>query len=61
MVSGVYEIVIGGATNTKTWIRNSTYGVNEAEEDTPDILSPDEHRSFWISWANGLVQVYISN
>ena len=51
--------MIGGSSNTLTWIRNSTYGVNEVYADTPDILSPDEHRSFWISWANGLVRVNI--
>ena len=54
---GVYEVVIGGSDNTKTWIRNSTYGVNEVIADTPDILSPNEYRSFWIKWANGLIEV----
>ena len=54
---GVYEIVIGGEGNTKTWIRNSTYGVNEVYADTEGILSADEHRVFWIKWAEGLVEV----
>ena len=53
----MYEVVIGGSGNTKTWIRNSTYGVNEVTADTPDILNPDEFRSFWIKWENGLVEV----
>ena len=58
---GVYEIIIGGFGNTKTWIRNTTYGENLAFGDTPDILSPDEYRPFWIKWENGLVEVSFKN
>ena len=30
---------------------------NTAVFDTPDILSCDEHRTIWISWLNGFIQV----
>ncbi len=56
-VAGVYEVVFGGVGNTKSWIRNSTYGVNEVQADTPDILSAAEYRAFWVRWANGLIEV----
>nr|XP_034973051.1 C3 and PZP-like alpha-2-macroglobulin domain-containing protein 8 [Zootoca vivipara] len=51
------EIVIGGRQNAKTWISTSKMGEPVASAETPGILSWDEFRSFWVSWANGVVQV----
>uniref|UniRef100_A0A670K9B6 C3 and PZP like alpha-2-macroglobulin domain containing 8 n=1 Tax=Podarcis muralis TaxID=64176 RepID=A0A670K9B6_PODMU len=51
------EIVIGGRQNAKTWISTSKMGEPVASAETPAILSWDEFRSFWVSWANGVVQV----
>ncbi|XP_072450564.1 C3 and PZP-like alpha-2-macroglobulin domain-containing protein 8 isoform X3 [Chiloscyllium punctatum] len=51
------EIVIGGRQNTKTWIAVSKMGEPVVSANTPQILSWDEFRNFWISWKTGIVQV----
>ncbi|KAG8126756.1 putative C3 and PZP-like alpha-2-macroglobulin domain-containing protein [Naja naja] len=51
------EIVIGGHQNSKTWISTSKMGEPVASTETIGILSWDEFRSFWISWAHGVIQV----
>ncbi|XP_063146713.1 C3 and PZP-like alpha-2-macroglobulin domain-containing protein 8 [Candoia aspera] len=51
------EIVIGGHQNSKTWISTSKMGEPVASTETTGILSWDEFRSFWISWAHGVIQV----
>ena len=38
-------------------IRSVRQGSAETREDTPDILSCDEARWFWISWAAGFIEV----
>ena len=53
----VYEIEIGGSNNQMTSIRNKRNVNPVAEIETPDILSCDEHRPFWISWLNFRVSV----
>ncbi|XP_078660571.1 uncharacterized protein LOC144905067 isoform X1 [Branchiostoma floridae x Branchiostoma belcheri] len=47
----LYEIVIGGWWNAHSVIRRSHEGHIEATAATPDILSADELRGFWISWS----------
>ncbi|XP_054835570.1 C3 and PZP-like alpha-2-macroglobulin domain-containing protein 8 [Eublepharis macularius] len=51
------EIVIGGHQNTRTWISSSKMGEPVASAETAGLLSWDEFRSFWIRWANGVIQV----
>ncbi|XP_061457145.1 C3 and PZP-like alpha-2-macroglobulin domain-containing protein 8 isoform X3 [Rhineura floridana] len=51
------EIVLGGQQNTKTWICTSKMGEAVASVESPGILSWDGFRSFWVSWANGIIQV----
>ncbi|XP_046325976.2 uncharacterized protein LOC124110679 [Haliotis rufescens] len=54
--NNMYEIVIGGLSNTKSVIRESKQGTNEAFA-LHKPLSPDQHLPFWISYDNGLVAV----
>ena len=35
-------------------IRKSVYGSNVIDENTPDIVSCDELRPFWIRWGQGV-------
>ncbi|XP_067824744.1 C3 and PZP-like alpha-2-macroglobulin domain-containing protein 8 [Heptranchias perlo] len=51
------EIVIGGRQNARTWIAVSKMGEPVASASTPQILSWDEFRNFWVRWKTGLVQV----
>ncbi|XP_078665528.1 uncharacterized protein LOC144907954 [Branchiostoma floridae x Branchiostoma belcheri] len=50
-LNDTYEIVIGGWNNTQSVIRRAPDGDNEVTVSTQDILSSDEFRGFWISWA----------
>ncbi|XP_056132926.1 C3 and PZP-like alpha-2-macroglobulin domain-containing protein 8 [Lampris incognitus] len=51
------EIILGGRQNTRSWISLGKMGEPLVSAPTPDILSWDEFRSFWISWKGGVVQV----
>ena len=55
----IHEIVIGGWQNTRSVIyRDTTSNVSVADSKTPNILSCDEFRQFWIQWsANGAISV----
>ncbi|XP_058059960.1 uncharacterized protein LOC131210696 [Anopheles bellator] len=44
----VLELFIGGRNNTSSGIRSSLTGLIETP--TPNVLSADEYRSFWIRW-----------
>ena len=52
----LYEIVIGGWTNTKSVIRRVTQH-NHDETATPNILNPNEDRPFWADAKNGLIRL----
>ena len=61
--SGVYEITIGADANNITLLRDGTH-INKDKPGkvlerriTRNILSADEARTFWISWANGYIQL----
>ncbi|XP_015280131.1 PREDICTED: C3 and PZP-like alpha-2-macroglobulin domain-containing protein 8 [Gekko japonicus] len=56
-MTAMIEVVLGGHQNTRTWISASKMGEPVASTETPGLLSWDEFRTFWISWANGLIQV----
>ncbi len=53
----VYEILIGGWTNTATVIRRDKRGPNMCMVPTPEILTPGVAKLFWISWDNGTMRV----
>ena len=47
----MYEIVLGGNSNTQSFIRKDVGGYNEvAIAETPGILSCSMSLPFWISW-----------
>ncbi|XP_030755376.1 uncharacterized protein LOC115881830 [Sitophilus oryzae] len=56
-VDPMYEIFIGGWGNTKSIIRKNRTKPDVAEAPTPNILSGDEFRGFWIRWNNGQIGV----
>ncbi|XP_063360672.1 uncharacterized protein LOC134649773 [Cydia amplana] len=54
----MYEIVIGGWSNSKSVIRK--YVCHKAEKDerqTPEILNDKEFREFWLRWDHGNILV----
>jgi len=51
------QVFIGGWSNSKSVIRRNRTKPDVAEKDTPDILSANEFRGFWISWDNGNINV----
>ncbi|XP_077861526.1 uncharacterized protein LOC144341898, partial [Saccoglossus kowalevskii] len=53
----MYEIVIGGNKNTQSFIRRCMLCENEVVEETPDILSADEFRAFYVTWYDGYIKV----
>ncbi|XP_048243111.1 C3 and PZP-like alpha-2-macroglobulin domain-containing protein 8 [Haliotis rufescens] len=52
----MYEIVLGGFSNTRSIIRNSRQGTNRVET-FHSPLSSTEFRDFWISWEGGVISV----
>ncbi|XP_033176390.1 uncharacterized protein LOC100741859 isoform X1 [Bombus impatiens] len=53
----MYEVFIGGWSNSKSVIRKNRTKPDVAEADTPGILSADETRGFWIRWGDGVISV----
>ncbi|XP_050590640.1 uncharacterized protein LOC126922244 isoform X2 [Bombus affinis] len=53
----MYEVFIGGWSNSKSVIRKNRTKPDVAEADTPGILSADETRGFWIRWDDGVISV----
>ncbi|KAL6437001.1 hypothetical protein ACFW04_004965 [Cataglyphis niger] len=53
----MYEVFIGGWSNSKSVIRRNRTKPEVAEVETPDILSGDEYRGFWIRWNDGILTV----
>ncbi|XP_031774382.1 uncharacterized protein LOC100869921 isoform X4 [Apis florea] len=53
----MYEVFIGGWSNSKSVIRKNRTKPDVAEVDTPGILSADEMRGFWIRWNDGVLSV----
>lgn len=53
----MYEIFIGGWGNSKTAIRKNREKPDKAVQETPNILSGDEARGFWVRWNGGSIAV----
>nr|XP_006813569.1 PREDICTED: macrophage mannose receptor 1-like [Saccoglossus kowalevskii] len=53
----MYQIVIGGWSNSRSVIRLCTACDHKADEQTPGILSATEWRGFWIIFTNGFIRV----
>ncbi|XP_029665075.1 uncharacterized protein LOC115236632 isoform X2 [Formica exsecta] len=53
----MYEVFIGGWSNSKSVIRRNRTKPEVAEVETPDILNADEYRGFWIRWNDGALTV----
>ena len=45
-----YEVVLGGANNQKSFIRDRRLGPNRAVANTPNILDCKRYKTFWVSW-----------
>ena len=52
-ITSVFEIVIGLDSDDKIVMRKSINGVNDQVMSQPNVISPDEYRTFWISWSKG--------
>eukprot|EP00057_Strongylocentrotus_purpuratus_P031565 XP_785018.3 PREDICTED: C3 and PZP-like alpha-2-macroglobulin domain-containing protein 8 [Strongylocentrotus purpuratus] len=52
-----YEIVLGGLDNTQSWISKGRDGDRLQIHMTPNIVSWEEFRAFWISWTDGQIQI----
>ncbi|XP_012218887.1 uncharacterized protein [Linepithema humile] len=53
----MYEVFIGGWSNSKSVIRKNRTKPEVAEVETPGILNIDDYRGFWIRWDNGVLTV----
>ena len=49
----MYEIFLGGWSNTKSVIRKNRAQPDVAEVPTPNILNGGEFRGFWVKWDQG--------
>ena len=53
----VYEIVLGGWSNTKSVIRKEMQGIAMKEKQTPNIVACNATNRFYVSWADGEIKV----
>ncbi|XP_078609352.1 uncharacterized protein LOC144880778 [Branchiostoma floridae x Branchiostoma japonicum] len=57
-----YEIIIGSDNNTRSAICRHVHGMGESDQRevsalTPQILSRDEWKTFWVSFKEGIIEV----
>ncbi|XP_077993133.1 macrophage mannose receptor 1-like [Glandiceps talaboti] len=57
IIDPMYEVVIGGWSNTQSAIRRCAMCDLEVSVSTIDILSSTEFRAFWITFVNGKISV----
>ena len=55
--SPAYDILIGADGNQATKLMNRTTGDVITSQNTSNILNCSDFRSFWVSWANGFIQI----
>ncbi|XP_071444531.1 uncharacterized protein [Hetaerina americana] len=53
----MYEIFLGGWGNTKSALRRDRQKPDKAEAETPNVVTADEEREFWVRWTDGTIQV----
>lgn len=53
----MYEIFLGGWSNSKSVIRKNRQKPDVVEAETPGILDAGEFRSFWIRWYDNVITV----
>ncbi|XP_014612835.1 PREDICTED: uncharacterized protein LOC106791603 isoform X2 [Polistes canadensis] len=53
----MYEVFIGGWGNSKSVIRKNRTKPEVAEAETPEILTSNDFRGFWIRWHEGEITV----
>ncbi|XP_039290851.1 LOW QUALITY PROTEIN: C3 and PZP-like alpha-2-macroglobulin domain-containing protein 8 [Nilaparvata lugens] len=54
-----YVIVIGGSDNRLSWVTRGKHGYGRRLQSwsTPEILSEEESRTFWLSWESGTLKM----
>ena len=52
-----FLFITGGWSNTKSVIRDGKQGAEKFSAETPNILSCNESRAFWLSWAGGNIEM----
>ena len=52
-----YEVVIGAGDNQQTIIREAKLGWTVSQKDTPEVLSCEQTRAFWVSFDGGRIRV----
>jgi len=57
ITSNAYEVVLGGYDNTKSDIRQGAHGPILVQVDTPNICNCDMFLSFWVRWANHVLEI----
>ncbi|KAJ8736539.1 hypothetical protein PYW08_007195 [Mythimna loreyi] len=51
------DFLVGIGHNRNTWIKKLTSRVSKESVETPNILSSQEYRRFWISWYGDILRV----
>ena len=52
-----YEVVIGAGDNKQSLIRDEQLGWTMSGADTPDVLSCEQTRAFWVAFDGGRIRV----
>ena len=53
----MYEFVIGGNSNTETYIRTARLSETKATESTEGILDCQAFRPFWVRWVDNVLEL----
>ncbi|XP_026732212.1 uncharacterized protein LOC113496988 [Trichoplusia ni] len=51
------DYIIGIGHNRHSWIKKMTVRVGKETVETPNILSPQEYRKFWVSWYGDILRL----
>ena len=55
--SATYEVVIGAGDNQQTLIRDERLGWTMSQQYTPEMLSCEQKRAFWVAFDGGRIRV----
>ena len=50
IITGTYEIIIGGYGNMKSFIRDAATYDEHLSVDTPNIMDCTNYKTFWVKW-----------